>query len=130
MAASQYPDGATEIVPKNRLSASQTDAQRLTELTEQSRKDLASRLKVKPATITVIEARHVVWPDSSAGCPKPGYFYTQMLTPGVLIRLKVNDRTYQYHSGRRGAAVYCEKPTPLAGKRGQVLPFAFLGLSR
>jgi len=92
----------------------QTAAQRLNELVEQSRADLASRLGVDAAAITVVEARHVLWPDGSAGCPMPEYDYIQMLTEGVLIRLNAEGRTFHYHSGVAGPAVYCAKPSSAA----------------
>lgn len=115
VAASESMDGATRVDddPANRSSQSQTDAQRLSKLIEQSRNNLALRLDVKATAVTVVEARHVVWPNASVGCPKPGYVYIQMLTQGVLIRLKVNDRIHQYHGGVRGPAVYCENPAPI-----------------
>jgi hypothetical protein len=92
-------------------SGERSEAQLLTELTEQSRKDLASRLNMDVAGVTVVEARHVTWPDSSAGCPKPGYMYMQMLTEGALIRLRADNQTYHYHSKGKGTAVFCEKPS-------------------
>lgn len=115
VAVSESVDGATAAQndPENRSSLTPTDAQRLSKLIEQSRNNLALRLNVKAAVITVVEARYVVWPNASVGCPKPGYVYIQMLTHGVLIRLKVNDRIYQYHSGVRGPAVLCENPAPI-----------------
>jgi len=114
-AAGQQP----EDTPFNDLQAdeqwrrNQSYSQRLSELIEQSRNDLASRVNVKAAAITVVEARYVVWPDSSAGCPMPGYEYMQMLTEGVLIRLEAGSRTFHYHSARSGPAFLCEKPAAL-----------------
>ena len=86
---------------------------RMRELTQQSRRDLAERLKIKEDDINVVEARHVIWPDSSAGCPTPGFNYLQVQTKGVLIRLQVGERTYQFHGGGSGPAFECEKPAPL-----------------
>ena len=34
--------------------------------------DLARRLNISPADIQVLDARAVVWPDRSLGCPRPG----------------------------------------------------------
>lgn len=87
-------------------------AGRMKQLLQQSRSDLAERLKIDQGDITVVEARHVIWPDSSAGCPTPGFNYLQVLTKGVLIRLQVGERTYQYHGGGSGPAFECKKPSP------------------
>jgi hypothetical protein len=111
-ATGQRGDGAaTETGSGRAASAQSTAAERLTELVEQSREDLASKVGVDAAAITVAEARHVVWPDGSAGCPAPGYDYMQMQTEGVLIRLNANGRIFQYHAGTAGPAVHCAKPS-------------------
>lgn len=88
-------------------------AQRLESLVKQSRSDLAIRLKIDAGKISVLEARQVRWPDSSAGCPQPGFEYMQVLVEGVLIRLEALDHAYQYHAGPVGDAVLCEHPSPV-----------------
>ncbi len=114
MADAQRKDNAMLIgkSAKIRTSPRQTRLQRLDQLRQQSRSDLATRLHLDEAAITVVEARPVVWPNSSAGCPKPGYMYTQMLTEGVLIRLQARGRIYHYHTGAKGPAVFCKNPAP------------------
>jgi hypothetical protein len=101
----------------NSISAQSASAvsygQRLEALIAQSRNDLASRLQIDPAKITVVEARQVRWPDSSTGCPEPGFEYMQTLVEGALIRLTALDQTYQYHAGPVGDAVLCEHPSPV-----------------
>lgn len=72
--------------------------------------DLARRRDVDPAAIAVLEARAVVWPDGSLGCPRPGLEYTQVLQEGVLIRLQLGDRTYAYHGGGSRMPELCEHP--------------------
>jgi hypothetical protein len=77
---------------------------------EQAREDLAARLSVEKGRIELVEMRRVTWPDGSLGCPRPGMAYTQMLQDGWLIRLKVGDRIYEYHSGLDSAPFLCEPP--------------------
>jgi hypothetical protein len=72
--------------------------------------DLARRLNVDPAGIMVLEARAVVWPDGSLGCPRPGVEYTQMVQEGVRIRLQLGVRTYAYHGGGSRLPELCEAP--------------------
>ena len=72
--------------------------------------DLAKRLGVDRATIAVVEARAVVWPDGSLGCPQPGMLYTQVQQDGLLIRLRHGDREYAYHSGGSRMPALCERP--------------------
>jgi hypothetical protein len=75
-----------------------------------AKEDLAERLAVDPADIEVIETQEVVWRDSSLGCPQPGMVYAQVLTDGMLVRLRHGDSVYEYHSGGSRGAFLCENP--------------------
>jgi hypothetical protein len=77
---------------------------------EPARADLARRLGVGAASIELIEARSVVWPDRSLGCPQPGVEYPQVRQEGLLIRFRVGGRVYQYHGGGGRAPFLCERP--------------------
>lgn len=72
-------------------------------------KDLSKRLGVPMSQITVVSFEAVTWPDGSAGCPKPGMMYPQVLTDGSRIVLEVDGVQYEYHSGS-GEPFLCEKP--------------------
>lgn len=71
--------------------------------------DLAQRLKIDPDGIGVIEARVVIWPNGSLGCPRPGMGYRQVPQEGALIRLSAQGREYAYHSGSRQQPFLCDK---------------------
>lgn len=71
--------------------------------------DLAKRLGISENEINVVEARAVVWPDASLGCPQPGMAYIQILFEGGLIRLEVAGQVYEYHSGGRDGPFLCEQ---------------------
>jgi hypothetical protein len=72
--------------------------------------DLAQRLSIDAAAITVTSAAVVVWPDSSLGCPAPGQQYAQVTTDGALILLSAADTEYPYHAGGSRGPFLCEKP--------------------
>jgi hypothetical protein len=79
---------------------------------------LADRLSVEASRIAVLEARAVVWPDGSLGCPQPGRVYTQVQQEGYFIRLQVDAQVYDYHGGRRGRGPFlCEGTDP-----GKIVP--------
>jgi len=61
--------------------------------------DLVLRMGADADQIELLEVRSVVWPDGSLGCPQPGKRYTQATVDGMLIRLRVGDEVYDYHSG-------------------------------
>jgi hypothetical protein len=69
--------------------------------------DAARRTGAEPASITVVSAEPVTWPDSSMGCPQPGRSYMQVLVAGHLIRLLAGKDTLAYHAGARGEPFYC-----------------------
>ena len=77
-------------------------------LVEQATLDLALRLGVTIKQIEVLKAQAVVWPDTSLGCPQPGMAYIQTPHDGTLIRLKVDSREYEYHSGGNRDPFLCE----------------------
>jgi len=83
----------------------------LDSLIQSAKEDLAQRLSIKPEQIEVVEARSVVWPDASMGCPQSGMRYKQVPQDGALIRLRAEGCVYEYHSGGTREPFLCEQPT-------------------
>lgn len=81
----------------------------LRDLIEKAKTDLAGRLAVSVNEITLVEAKSVVWPDASLGCPQPEMVYIQVPEDGLLIRLQVGDQIYPYHSGGFRDPFLCEQ---------------------
>ncbi len=77
-------------------------------LVDQAKSDLARRLEVPTEQIELVEAKPVVWPDSSLGCPQPGMEYKQVPEDGALIILQVEGIKYRYHSGGSRELFLCE----------------------
>ena len=46
--------------------------------------------------------------DSSLGCPKEGEFYSQIETPGWIIKLQRDDKTFEYHTDKGSKVVFCQ----------------------
>lgn len=74
-------------------------------------RDLARRLNVSSDAITFESAEPVSWPDASLGCPSPGLFYAQVITPGYLVRLLYQRSEYHYHTDNLGPPFLCERPS-------------------
>jgi len=89
-----------------------TPPSNLQNLIEKAREDLTQRLSIPVSQINLVEAKDVVWPDSSLGCPESGMAYAEHLTPGYLIILNAVDKDYEYHASRGTLVIYCENPTP------------------
>lgn len=68
-------------------------------LVKKAKEDLAQRLNTDVARISVVSAETKQWPDASAGCPRPGMVYAQMVTDGAEIILSADDDSYRYTSG-------------------------------
>jgi hypothetical protein len=68
-------------------------------LIEKAKQDLAQRLFISIDQISVVQAREVIWQDTSLGCPQPGMYYLQVVLSGYLIRLAANHGQYEYHNG-------------------------------
>ncbi len=81
----------------------------LQNLIEKAKEDLAQRLNAALTQVLLIEAKAVVWPDASLGCPQPGMRYKQVPEDGALIVLQVNGINYEYHSGGNRGPFLCQK---------------------
>ena len=82
-------------------------------LVEIATADLAGRLekqKIGAAEIKTLQAEQVMWRSSALGCPQPDRGYLMALAPGILIRLSVAGRVYEYHSSLKGPPFLCEPP--------------------
>lgn len=74
-----------------------------------ARRDLATRLNVQAAEITLVAMRRASWPDTSLGCPRRGEQYAQVVTSGFVIELAHGNEVYTYHASR-DRAVLCGNP--------------------
>lgn len=71
--------------------------------------DAAGRLGVPAAQVQVVSVESREWPDASLGCPKPGGFYAQVITPGYLIVVGAAGQQLEYHTDTAGHFVLCAK---------------------
>lgn len=94
--------------PQPPLNSEQGPGDVLASLVQAAKDDLAQRLSLDAASIQVVKAEAVQWPDGSLGCPKPGMMYTQMVTPGYQIILSVGGTEYDYHGNALEVSL-CEK---------------------
>ncbi len=74
------------------------DATQKEQILDMARRDLSQRLGVALDKIEVVSTMPVQWSDASLGCPQPGQMYAQVITPGLQIVLKVNGKSYEYHT--------------------------------
>ncbi len=78
--------------------------------------DLAGRLSIDENAVEIVGIDEVDWRDGSVGCPKKDFQYTQVITPGVRIRLAVDGRPYEYHAAGGRDPFYCAEPQPPVGE--------------
>jgi hypothetical protein len=69
--------------------------------------DLATR-GVPTDGVEVVSARSVTWPSGALGCPKPGMVYTQMVTDGYQVVVRVGGKTYDYRFGMSATPRLCQ----------------------
>ncbi len=68
---------------------------------------LAAELGVAPEAVTVLDRLAVQWPDAGLGCPLEDVAYAEVITPGYLVTLAVEDRVYRAHLDAAGRGVIC-----------------------
>lgn len=66
-------------------------------LVDLAKAGLSERLGVDVDEITVRSVKAVEFSDTSLGVPEPGKMYAQVITPGYVIMLSVDDTVYEYH---------------------------------
>lgn len=80
----------------------------LLKLVNEAKADLSTRASVLPDEIALKSAQAVEWRDASLGCPAPGMFYAQMITPGYLIVLEAGGKEWEYHASNT-RVMWCDK---------------------
>lgn len=59
----------------------------------------AERTGVDQESVEVISITEEMFNDSSLGCPKPGEFYTQVITPGHIVIVRAGGTDLDYRVG-------------------------------
>ncbi|MGH8497061.1 MAG: hypothetical protein ACREVN_13095 [Gammaproteobacteria bacterium] len=113
-------EAARQAMPHPDFEARSRIEPGLDEQAASARADLAQRLGIDEQSIEVVQAIAVTWRNSGLGCPEPDMRYMDVLTPGVLIRLRSGDASYEYHGGRQSKPFLCEPP----GRIEEPLPSA------
>ena len=71
--------------------------------------DAASHLGVSKDQLSVAQVQAQQWPDSSLGCPQPGQLYSQIVTPGYLVRISGSGTELEYHTDTRARVTLCHE---------------------
>jgi hypothetical protein len=71
-----------------------------------AKNDLAQRLSVDINNIITVRLDDVNFSDTSLGLSKPGEMYAQVITPGYIIVLEVNNKYYRYHTDKSSVVVF------------------------
>jgi hypothetical protein len=79
--------------------------------TESRVKDaLAKRLDVEASDIRVVESEERTWPSDLLGCHARRGFGDPRPVPGYRIVLGVGEKSYVYHTDRKGRFIPCDRP--------------------
>ena len=73
--------------------------------------DLTRQLGQELDGVGIIKAAQATWSDASLGCPQPGFFYAQVLTPGIWLVLSYQGREFDYRVAG-STALPCSEPEP------------------
>lgn len=77
---------------------------------------VAEKVGVKVAELTLVSEEAIDWPDASLGCPQPDMMYAQVVTPGWrMVFADATGRQYAVHTtANRQNFVVCEPPAEFA----------------
>ena len=59
--------------------------------------DLARKLEAKAGDIELLSVQRTQFRDASLGVPEPDKMYAQVITPGYILQLGVEDTVHTYH---------------------------------
>ena len=59
---------------------------------------LAKRLNVSAQDVEFVREESVKWPDTSIGCPQPGFMYAKVIVPGYRLTFKHDGSNYEVHT--------------------------------
>jgi hypothetical protein len=70
--------------------------------------DASARTGAPKESIEIVTAEARTWPDGSLGCPQPGMAYTQVVTEGYQVVVRVGGRALDYRGSGRSGFRLCE----------------------
>ena len=73
------------------------------EIEAAARKLLADELDLDEEDFSLDSSEGVGWSDASLGCPKEGYAYAQVLTPGYKLVFNLAGASYTVHTNSDGS---------------------------
>ena len=92
------------------MTSSSSDVDKCVDLAEQ---DLANRLKMDPARITLQKTLEITWPNIAMGCsPGTGQILTKGRVYGYRVWLQADGKGYIYHVGLTGQLILCPQLKP------------------
>ena len=67
---------------------------------------MAEELGISQTELEFQSASQIDWPDTSLGCPKIGEVYTDVITPGFILKFDVQGQQgYIVHSNKEGTSM-------------------------
>ncbi len=98
-AADQPTPGSSPTSEDKSPEDTPTPENAVTALADTAKNDLAQRLGVAAAQIAVASVTPTEFSDTSLDVSEPGQMYAQVITPGYVITLTAEGKTYRYHAG-------------------------------
>ncbi len=80
--------------------------------------DLAETLNIPVDSIEIVQVEAVDWPDGCLGLAKPDEMCLQVITPGYLVKLQVDQEEYYYHTDESGKSLRMAKGPGLPSEGG------------
>jgi hypothetical protein len=109
LATSTTSPAITATLPLANTETSMPDT--MQHLIDRAISDVSHNIDISKEAIKVVSVEPIEWPDASLGCPQPGMFYAQVITPGYQIELGVDGKNYFAHTDLTSRVTICENPS-------------------
>lgn len=94
---------AESRVDEEQSSTAPYNAPAPAEIESAARELLAGELDVDEAELTLVSSQGVAWSDASLGCPRAGYAYAQVITPGYRLIFDFQGASHAVHTNADGS---------------------------
>lgn len=95
---SKKPTSQAVASTKPTEASASAKKQEANEMTKEAIEEVKKLTHAQDSDVKILKQEYTDWPDTSLGCPTPGFAYAQVIVPGYNIVLQVDGEQFEYHT--------------------------------
>lgn len=105
--ANKKEDESIVLMAEETIKKSKSKSEKI--LIDRAIKTLSEYLNVSSSSLfadsTLLSMEEVEWSNPSLGCPKPGFYYPQVIVPGNLVSILYQKKVYPVHMSNKRSVI-------------------------